>query len=231
LASTPPTEEAFLREVDDELRREQIQKMWKRYGVIAAVVIGLLLAGLAGFLFWRSQTAKQSEAQSETLSAAIADIQARRITDAGKKVETLIATGRPGYRVAALFTKAALAADKGDAKGAAAIYARIAADEDVAPPYRDIATIRQTLIEYDGLAPEQLIDRLKPITIEGNAFFGTAGELTAIALLRSNRPAEARSLLAAIARDPKAPASLRARAERLATSLGADLNAKPADKD
>ena len=231
MASTPPTEEAFLREVDEELRREQLQTMWKHYGVIALVAVLLLLAGFAAFLFWRSESLKKAEAQGEQMSAAMADIQAGRKTDAGKKVDTLIADGGPGYHVAGLLTKAVLAADKGDAKAAAAIYAGIAADESVAQPYRDLAVIRQTLIEYDSLKPQTVIDRMKPLAIEGGAFFGTAGELTAIALIQTNRAAEAGRLLAAVARDTRSPATLRARAGRLANSLGADAGAVSADKD
>ena len=231
MASTPPTEEAFLREVDEELRREQIQTMWKRYGMVALVAVLLGLAAFAAFLFWRAESLKTAEAHGEQLNAAIADIQAGRKTDAGKKIDALIADGGAGYRVAAMFTKAAIAADKGDAKAAAAIYAGVAADQELAQPYRDVALVRQTLIEYDSLKPQQVIDRMKPLAIEGNAFFGTAGELTAIAMIRTNRPAEAGRLLAAVARDTKAPPGLRARAERLAISLGADVSAKPADKD
>ena len=214
MASTPPTEEAFLREVDEELRREQLQTMWKHYGVIALVAVLLLLAGFAAFLFWRSESLKKAEAQGEQMSAAMADIQAGRKTDAGKKVDTLIADGGPGYHVAGLLTKAVLAAD-----------------ESVAQPYRDLAVIRQTLIEYDSLKPQTVIDRMKPLAIEGSAFFGTAGELTAIALIQTNRAAEAGRLLAAVARDTRSPATLRARAGRLANSLGADAGAVSADKD
>lgn len=231
MASTPPQEEAFLREVDEELRREQIQTMWKRYGRYGLGALLLLLAAFAAFLFWRTQTLENAEAHGEALSAAIADVQAGRKTDAGKKLDTLVAEGGAGYRVAALFAKAALAADKGDTKGAAAIYASIAADEGAAQPYRHIALIRQTLIEYDSLQPQQVIDRLKPLTIEGGPFFGTAGELSAIAMMRLNRPLEAGRLLATVARDPQTPSTLQARAGRLATSLGADVSAKPADKD
>jgi hypothetical protein len=231
LASKPPQEEAFFREVDEELRREQIETMWKRYGLYGVGVVLLLLAALAAFLFWRAHVQKNAETHSEELSAALADAQAGRTTEAGKTLDTLVAEGGPPYRVAALFTKAALAAEKGDDKGAAAIYAGIAADAKAAQPYRDIALIRQTLIEYDRLPPQQVIDRLKPLTIESGPFFGTAGELSAIAMMRLNRPAEAGRLLAAVARDTRTPSTLRARAGRLAISLGADMSAKPADKD
>ena len=231
MASTPPNEEAFLREVDEELRREQIQTMWKRYGRfgLGAVVFGL--AAFAAFLFWRAETQKKAEARSEQLSEVIADIQAGRKTAAAKKVDALLTDGGKGYRVVAVFTKAAITADKGDTKAAAALYGGVVADESVAQPFRDMALIRQTLIEYDSLKPQQVIDRLKPLANKDNAFFGTAGELTAIALIQTNRSTEAGRLLAAVASDPETPQSLRDRARRLAMSLGADVAAPPADKD
>jgi hypothetical protein len=231
LASTPPNDEAFLREVDDELRREQLQTMWKRYGRLALVLVVLGLAAFAAFLYWRHETRMKAEERSEQLSQVIADIQAGRKTAADKKVDALIADGGKGYRVLALFTKAAIAADKGDSKAAAAIYAGIAADEGAAQPFRDTALIRQTLIEYDSLKPQQVIDRLKPLANKDSAFFGTAGELTALALIQTNRSAEAGRLLAAVAADSNTPQTLRDRAGRLASSLGADVAAQPADKD
>ena len=205
--------------------------MWKRYGRLALLGVLALLAAFAGFLAWRAHSQKTAEAHGEEMSAAMADMQAGRKTDAGKKLDALVAEGGNGYRVGALFTKAGIAAENGDAKAAAAIYAGIAADQGAAQPYRDAALLRQTLIEYDGLAPQQVIDRLKPLTTEDNAFFGTAGELSAIAMIQLHRSAEAGRLLATISRNPETPSSLRARAGRLASSLGADVTAKPADKD
>lgn len=220
MASTPPTEDAFVREVDDELRREQLQSIWQHYGRIALVVVVLSLAAFAAFLWWRAEQVKTAERQGEEMGALIADVQANRKAEANAKIEKLIAEGRPGYRTGALLTKAALAADAGDSKGAIAVYAQIAADEDAAQPYRDLALIRQTLLEYDGLKPDQVIDRMKPLVVEGGGFFATAGELTALAMLQLGRGAEAGRLLAQIARDKDAPATTRARAARLATSLG-----------
>lgn len=230
MASTPPTEEAFLREVDDELRRDQFQKMVRHYGLIAVGAVLLILVAFAGFLYWRQASEKKAEAQGEEMSALIADVQSSRKTEAGKKIDKLIAEGGDGYRIAALLTKATLAAERGDTKAAIGIYAGIAADAKAAQPYRDVSLIRQTLLEYDSLAPQQVIDRLKPLAVEGNAFFGAAGEMTAIAMIQANRGAEAGRLLAAVARDKTAPDTLRTRAARLATSLGANVDA-PADKD
>lgn len=224
MALTPQNDEAFLREVDDELRREQMTGLWKRYGRIAIVLVGLLLAGFAGLLWWQSQQAKHADAQGEQMSAAIADIQAGRKTAADAKLTKLALDNKGGIHASALFAKAALAADRGDKKGAAALYASIAADASLPQPYRDLAVIRQTVTEYDTLKPAVVIDRLKPLAVIGQPWFGIAGELTAIAYLDRNQPAEAGRMLAAVARDEQAPASIRARAKRLAATLGANVD-------
>lgn len=224
MALTPQNDEAFLREVDDELRREQMTGLWKRYGRIGIAAIGLLLAAFAGFLWWQNQQARHADAQGEQMSAAIADIQAGRKTQADAKLTKLATDNKGGIHASALFAKAALAADRGDKKGAVALYASIAADATLPQPYRDLAVIRQTVTEYDTLKPAVVIDRLKPLAIIGQPWFGAAGELTAIAYLDLHQPAEAGRMLAAVARDEQAPASVRARAKRLAATLGANVD-------
>lgn len=232
MALTPQNDEAFLREVDDELRREQMTGLWKRYGRIGVGLIGLLLAGFAGFLFWQNQRAKHADAQGEAMSAAIADIQAGRKTDADAKLTKIAGDDSDGLHASALFAKAALAADRGDKKGAAAIYASIAADAGLPQPYRDLAIIRQTVTEYDMMKPAAVIERLKPLAIPGSPWLGAAGELTAVAYLDEHQPKQAGTILAAIARDDQAPTSVRGRARRLAAALGANVdNIAVAQKD
>jgi hypothetical protein len=232
LALTPQNDEAFLREVDDELRREQMTGLWKRYGRMGIGLVGLLLAAFAGVLFWQNQQAKKADAQGEAMSAAIADIQAGHKTDAEAKLTKIATDNSDGLRASALFAKAALSADRGDRKGAAAIYASIAADAKLPQPYRDLALIRQTVTEYDTLKPAVVIERLKPLAVPGQPWFGAAGELTAVAYLDQHQPAQAGQLLAAVARDGQAPASIRGRAKRLAAALGANVdNIAIAQKD
>jgi hypothetical protein len=231
LALSPQNDESFLREVDDELRREQLTTIWKRYGRIGAVAIGVALIALAAFLWWHTERSKAAETDGEQMSAAIADLQANRKPDAETKIARLAADGTPGYKAAAMMTQAALIAQKGDLKGAAAAYAAVGADDSLAQPYRDLAVIRQTALELDTLPPAQVIERLKPLAVPGSPWFGTAGEMSAIAYIGMNKPGEAGRLLALIAADKTVPQSLRARAGRLAGSLGADIPAQTAQKD
>jgi hypothetical protein len=85
--------------------------------------------------------------------------------------------------------------------------------------------VRGTSVDFDTLAPEVVISRLQPLATAGNPWFGTAGELTAMAMLKQNRRAEAGRMFAAIAADTTAPASLRGRAEQIAGTLGASVPA------
>src|SRR3546814_17020434 len=81
----------------------------------------------------------------------------------------------------------------GDNKAAIAQYKAIAADTRLAPPFRDLALIRQTALEFDTLQPQEVVDRLKPLATEGNPWFGSAGEMVAIAYMTLRKPALSRS--------------------------------------
>ncbi len=84
--------------------------------------------------------------------------------------------------------------------------------------------IRQTALEFDSLQPQQVITRLQPLTKPGNPWFGSAGEMTAIAHLKQGQRAQAGQLFAAIAKDTGVPDSMRERAVQLAGTLGVDAS-------
>jgi hypothetical protein len=91
-------------------------------------------------------------------------------------------------------------------------------------PYRDAALIRQTALEFDQLQPQEIVARLQPLAKPGNPWFGSAGEMTAMALIKQGKKAEAGQLFAAIARDTNVPPSLRARSVQIAGTLGFDAS-------
>jgi hypothetical protein len=127
-------------------------------------------------------------------------------------------------RASALFTRAALALRTNDLKLATSTYREIAQDDGLPKSYRDAALIRQTALEFDSLKPDDVISRLRPLTKPGEPWFGTAGEMTALAMIKQGKKAEAGRLFAAIAKDKNVPDSLRARAVQIAGSLGVDAS-------
>ena len=231
MAIKPVSNETFYREVDEELRRDQMAGFWKRYGrwMVAGVV--LLLAAIAGFLYWQQHKQEKAAGQGETLIAAFEEAQARKTREATAKLDTLASEGTPGYRAAALVTKADMAIEAGNDAAAAQVFGQIAGDEALPEPYRNLALIRQTTIEYDRLPPATVVQRLGGLAKPGNPWFGSAGELVAIAHLRQNKPALAAPIFAALAKDQKVPRSIRSRALQMAGSLGVDATEATPEKE
>ncbi len=213
------TSESFIREVDENLRRSKAENFAKSYGKWLIVAAVLFLGAVAGYLFYQNRQQEQAAANSEAFSAILADLNKPQQGNAGPRLDALAEKSNDSMGAAALLTRAALALQGGDRPTAIARYRSVAADEGVPKAYRDAATLRLTQLEYDSLKPDEVIARLQPLAIKGNAWFGSAGEMTALAMLKAGRRAEASRLLAAIAAEPTAPAPLRARAEQLAGGL------------
>jgi hypothetical protein len=231
LAIKPADNESFYREVDEELRRDQLTGTWQRYGKWIILGVILLLAALAGFLYWQNQKQEQAGKQGETITAVLDDIQAGKTKDAVPRLETLAKEGTPGYRAAALLTKADLALTEGNDAAAVAAFKSVAEDGDLPEPYRELALIRQTAIEFDRLQPAIVIQRLQALAVAGNPWFGSAGEMVALSHLKQQRPQEAARIFAAMAKDETIPASIRSRSVQMAGALGVDAVQQGATKE
>ena len=149
-------------------------------------------------------------------------LQAGNDKAARAELAKLAGVEQPGYRAMAQIVDANLEAEKGDPKKAIAAYAKIAGDTGLPQPFRDLALIRQTTAQFDTLPPQQIIDRLKPLTIPGNPWFGSAGEMTAIAYMKLGKDNQAGPIFAQIAKQKELPQSLRGRATQMAGALGID---------
>ena len=225
MAQPPNTSDAFLREVDENLRRDRARDFAKRYGgwLIAAVV--LLLAASGGWIYWQQRQQARAEGQVEQLAQIYRDIAAGNIRQAPPKLDALASDSEGAVRASALFTRAAIAIEQRDTNLALVKYREVAADEDMPRPYRDLALLRQTALEFDRMKPDEVIARLAPLAKPGEPWFGSAGEMTAAALIKQGKGDEAGRLFAAIAKDKTVPDALRARAVQIAGTLGIDASA------
>ena len=225
MALPPQSSDTFLREVDENLRRDELQGLAKRY---AGWLIGgliLFLAAIGGWLYWQEHQRSKSAAQSEILAQTYQDVGRRQMKDVPERLDTLAAEGGDVVRASALFARAAVAMDQNDRKLALAKYREIAADDSLAQPHRDLALLRATTLEFDSLEPEEVIARLQPLAKPGEPWFGSAGELTAMAYIKQGKKLEAGRLFAAVAADKQVPDSIRARAVQIASTLGVDASA------
>jgi hypothetical protein len=223
LARTPTINEEFLREVDEQVRLDSAQRFWQRWGrwLIGAAVAALLAFG--GYLWWQNNRAAAAGVEGENMSVALDDLSSGMVPKAEGELGKLKDSPVPGYKAAARLALAASKLGKGDAKGASADYAAIAADPSLATPYRDLATVRQVAASFDTMKPEEVVAKLKPLAVTGKPFFGSAGEMTAIAYMNMNKPREAGAMFAALAKDEGVPESIRSRSVQLAGVLGVDV--------
>jgi hypothetical protein len=222
LASPPPSDQAFLREVDEELRREQLATAWRRWGLWLVVAIVAALVAFAGWLWWNQHEQQKLGEAGEKFTAAFKDLGEQKLDAAKPALAELAQSGSAGFRASAKFTEADILLQKNDLKGAAAKFAELAGDASLPKPFRDLALIRQTYAEYDTLAPQAVTTRLGPIAVKESAWFGSAGEMVAIAYLRMGRRDAAGKLYGEIARTESVPASIRQRAVQMAGVLGVD---------
>ena len=203
------------REVDEEVRREQLLKLWRRHSkhVIAAVL--LVLAVVAAVLGWRAwqEQRRIERANAYLAAAALPPAEAVGAYDA--------MAGEDGYGVLARLREAALLAELGRKAEALAAFEAVSLDRDVPQVYRDLAVILHAQHALGQADSGELIRRLEPLTAADNPWRFPAMELTALAELHAGNTARARTLFLTLADDPAAPAGLRGRASEIAATLSA----------
>lgn len=225
------SDEAFLREVDDAVRAGDLEHFWTRYGrwLLAAILVAL--AAFGGWIYWQNQQRAAAEAQGEKFVLAVEKLEGGNLKEAKADFTMLANADQPGYRAMAQILLANIAAAEGDSKKAVAGYGKVAADSGLPQAFRDMALIRQTAAEFDTLPPQKVVDRLKPLAKPGAPWFGSAGEMTAIAYMKMGKDNLAGPIFAQIAKQEDLPQTLRARSQQMAGALGVDtvqLEVKPA---
>lgn len=229
MALPPDTADAFVREVDENLRRDQTEEFLKRNlrWIIGGAL--LLLVAIGGYFWWENHQKSVSREEGEQLAEARQRVSDGNVDGAIKQLVPLSESSIDTTRASALFTRAALALRKNDNKAAIGLYQEIEGDSGLPQPYRDVALIRRTMIEYDSIKPDEVITRLANLAKPGEPYFGTAGELTGMAMLAKGDKAGAGQLFARLAADKSVPQTIRSRAAQIAGSLGVDASASVAD--
>jgi len=216
-------DEILMREIDEAVRQDDTTEFFKKYGVALGGAFALLLVGMFGYWYWDSSKEAELEGQSEAIISALDSVDVGDFDGADEKVADLIETGSPGAKTSAQFLQAMNALERGEAERAVELYAAIAADPEAPQPLRDLALIREVSTNFDDREPAEIIAKLESLAVPGNEFFGSAGELVAIAHLEAGNRVEAGVLFAEIAKDENTPETLRERTRQMAGLLGVDV--------
>lgn len=215
-------EEALLREVDDAVRQDDLAGFGQRYGRLLAVGAGVLVLGFGGYLFWQDRQDAARERQSETLVTALDQLQAGNLAAAASDVTELAKDGAAGPSASAQLLVAGAAAEQGRPAEAVAALNSLANDGSAPQALRDLAKLRLVALQFDTMDKAQVIAQLGPLARPSSPWFGSAGELVAMAYLEQGKRAEAGRLFADIARAEDVPDQIRSRTRQMAGVLGVD---------
>lgn len=207
----------LIREVEEDLRRENLEKLWRKYGSYALTAAVLVVLAVAAYVGWQHYAASRRDARARDYEAAL------NLVAAGdaKAQESLqaVAQGGDGYAALARLHSAALKAEAGDSDGAVAIYERLVADSSVDKPLRDLSLLLLAARTADTADPAQLSQRLQPLTDAANPWHYSALEITALLAKRAGDTEKAKQILTGLADDLNAPRALRQRVTELLAAL------------
>ncbi|MBL8697336.1 MAG: tetratricopeptide repeat protein [Alphaproteobacteria bacterium] len=207
-------------EVDDDLRRDRAEQLWKRYGNYVIAAAAAIVVATAGWVWWTDYQRKQAAAEGEAFFAAAAKASGGDQDGAAAALTTLARDGKSGFAPLALMYEAGLKARKGDAAGSAALYRAVAGDSKVDGDLRDAATLLGALVSVETAPAAEIDGALARITAAKSPWRFTAFEIAAVTALKAGNTARAKEFYARIADDPGAPGSLRARAAEMLQAIG-----------
>ncbi len=196
----------IFQEVDEEVRREQLKKLWDRYGNFVVAALVLVVVGVAawrGYAWWEARKAAEAGAAFEAAST---------LAEAGKRSEAeaafgkIAADGTSGYRHLARMREAAELAQT-DPKA-------------VGPVLQDLAALRAGALFIDANSYEEARRRLEPLTANDRTFRHTAREFLVLASSRAGDSAATKRWFDLMMTDVQTPAATRMRVEKL-MALGA----------
>ena len=205
-------------EVDEDVRRDQLKKLWDQYSIYLVAGALLIIASVGGWRGYQYLEAKKAAEAGVAFDKAVELSEANKHTDAEAAFANLAAKAPAGYRVLARLRVASEAASR-DVKAAAKMFDEIAADRSVGTAEQDLARIRAAQLLLEGSTYPDMKQRLETAAAPDATFRHTARELLALSAWRANDAAAARQWLDLIANDGDSPSSLRSRAEALQALL------------
>ena len=205
-------------EVDEEVRREQLKKLWDQYSIYIIAAALLIVAAVGGWRGYQYLEAKKAAEAGDAFSKAVELADQNKGSEADAAFADLVAKGPYGYRLLSRFRLAA-DAEKRDPKAAVQMFDELAADRSIGTEQQELARIRAAGILVDSAGYGDMKSRLEADTAPGATFRHVARELLALSALRANDETAARQWLDMIALDAETPPGVRQRAEALQALL------------
>jgi hypothetical protein len=206
--------DALAREIDEELRRERLQKLWAQYGTYIVAAVLTMVLGIGGYNWWQSRKIAASERAGQQFEQALELTTAGSVEEARKVLQSIGSASGGGYPTLAQLTLAGQAVKEGKTDAAIAAYDAAAARASD-PLIKDFARLQSTALKIESSDFTEVQNRLNDLIGDKSPWRYLAREVVGVSAIRSGKLDEARNLLAPLSADARAPAAVRERAGAL----------------
>jgi hypothetical protein len=206
----------IFQEVEEEVRRERLEKIWKEYGDYIVGGISLVVIGVVSFILWQRYELAQQQKASVEFDLAV-QLAANDPASAIGKLDQLAKTAPSGYALLSKFAQADALLANGERDKAMDIFKSIAANSD--DVIANAARLRAAWASVDTTSRDQVADLVKPLDDPSSDWRFLAREVLAYADYRSREYAAAGKEYEALANDTKAPNPVRERAKSMASLI------------
>ena len=205
-------------EVDEDVRRDQLKKLWDQYSIYVIAGALLIIAAVGGWRGYEYLAAQKAAEAGAAFDKAVELSNQNKHAEAEAAFTDLAAKAPSGYRMLSRLRAAAEVANR-DPQAAAKMYDDIAADRSVPASEQELARIRAAGLLLETASYANLQERLEAAAAPEATFRHSARELLALSAWRANDTTAARKWLDMIANDGETPPGLRSRAEALQALL------------
>ena len=210
--------DSLAREIDEELRREQLLKLWERYGTYAIAVAALIIIGIGGFKYFEHRRTVAAETAGAHFTAAARAAQ-NRTAEAQRALEEIQSSAPAGYAALARLRLAAADRQAGRRAEALAAYEAIGKEKGLDPLLTDYARLQAASMRLDSADWTEMQNRLNDLAADGNVWRFSARELLGLAAQKAGKTEEARTQLQRLLGDRNTPPGIGERARVMLAML------------
>ncbi len=211
--------DSLLREVDEELRREQFLKLWEKYGTYVVAAVVLIIASVGGYKYYDYRRVQAAEAAGMRLAAAAREAAENKTAEAQKALQDIAATAPSSYALLARLRLAAAERAAGKTLEAAVAYEAVAETSGIDPLLSSYARLQAAMLRLDSASWTDMQNRLNDLAADGSAWRFSARELLGLAARKAGMTAEARKYFQGLLGDRDTPPALGERARVMMSML------------